>query len=197
MMDRVTVTANYGSMSTLHPSAAKNPPRRIVLTGFMGSGKSTVGPLVAQRLGWRFIDVDDVIEAEAGCKITDLFARHGESAFRDREHATIVRLMAEDRLVLALGGGAIERSETRDLLLSSPGTLLVHLEVELATTLKRCSGTEHARPILADQANLADRYARRLPLYRTAHVSIVVDALTPEQAVSEVLRAASLTSARE
>jgi shikimate kinase len=168
------------------------PPRRIVLTGFMGSGKSTVGPLVARRLGWNFLDVDDVIEAEAGVTIAELFTRHGEGHFRDREHATIARLAAEDGLVLALGGGAIEHSVTRTLLLSAPGTLLVHLEVELATTLTRCAGTEHTRPILADQANLANRYQRRLPLYRTAHVSIAVDALTPEQAVDAILRAAGL-----
>ena len=160
----------------------------------MGSGKSTVGPLIAQRLDWRFIDVDDVIEAEAGCKIAELFTRHGEAAFREREHATIARLAADDRLVLALGGGAIEREETRELLLSSPGTLLVHLEVELATTLQRCSGTEHTRPILADQANLASRYARRIPLYRTAHISIAVDTLSPAQAADAVLRAATARS---
>jgi shikimate kinase len=165
-------------------------PRRIVLTGFMGSGKSTVGPLVASRLGWTFADADDVIEAEAGTKIAVLFARHGEPAFRERERATIARLAAGDRLVLALGGGAIEHAETRELLLSAPGTLLVHLEIALATTLERCSGTEHSRPILADQANLASRYARRLPLYRTAHVSIVVDALTPDQAAQAIVQAA-------
>jgi shikimate kinase len=168
------------------------PPRRIVLTGFMGSGKSTVGPLVARRLGWRFVDVDDVIEAEAGIPIAEIFARHGEAAFRDREHATIARLAATDALVLALGGGAIERPATRELLLTAPGTLLVHLEVELATTLARCRGTEHTRPVLADQANLASRYERRLPLYRAAHVSIPVDALTPEQVAEAILQAASL-----
>jgi shikimate kinase len=162
-------------------------PRRVVLTGFMGSGKSTVGPLLAARLGWKFVDVDEVIEAEAGVTIAELFARAGEGEFREREHATISRLAAADALVLALGGGAIEKAETRDLLLSAPGTLLVHLEVKLATTLARCAGTEHIRPILADQANLADRYARRLPLYRTAHVSICVDALKPEQAVDAIL----------
>jgi len=168
------------------------PPRRIVLTGFMGSGKSTVGPLLARWLGWSFIDVDDVIETEAGCTIAELFTRHGEPAFRDREHATIARLAAGDSLVLALGGGAIERAETRSLLLSNPDTLLVHLEVELATTLTRCSGTEQTRPILADQVNLASRYERRLPLYRSAHVSIAVDALTPGQVVDAVLAAAHL-----
>jgi shikimate kinase len=167
-------------------------PRRIVLTGFMGSGKSTVGPLLAERLGWRFLDVDDAIEAEAGVTIAELFALHGEAAFRDREDAAIARLAAGDALVLALGGGAIEHDSTRTLLLTTPGTLLVHLEVELATTLARCRGTEHARPILADQANLASRYQRRLPLYRAAHVSIPVDALTPAEAVDAILRAARL-----
>jgi shikimate kinase len=158
----------------------------------MGSGKSTVGPLLARRLGWKFLDVDDVIEAEAGIPIAEIFARHGEAAFRDCEHATIARLLSGDALVLALGGGAIEHSSTRALLVTTPGTLLVHLEVELATTLIRCRGTEHTRPVLADRANLTNRYERRLPLYRTAHISIPVDALTPDQAVEAILQAAGL-----
>ena len=161
--------------------------RRVVLTGFMGSGKTTVGPLVASRLGWRFVDVDDVIEAESAASISELFARDGEASFREREHKTIARLVAGDTLVLALGGGAIERAETRNLLLTAPDTILVHLEVKLATTLARCQGTEHTRPVLADQANLAIRYQRRLPLYRMAHVSIPVDKLTPEQVAVAIL----------
>jgi len=93
---------------------------------------------------------------------------------------------------VTLGGGAIERAETRDLLLNTPGTLLVHLEVSLATTLTRCRGTEHTRPILADQANLTARYQKRLPLYRLSHVSIPVDALKPRQVAMAVLDAAGL-----
>ncbi|MGB8258986.1 MAG: shikimate kinase, partial [Terracidiphilus sp.] len=65
------------------------PHRRIVLTGFMGSGKSTVGPLVAARLGWRFVDADDVIAAEAGATIAEIFEREGEAAFRRRERETL------------------------------------------------------------------------------------------------------------
>jgi shikimate kinase len=138
------------------------------------------------------MDVDDLIEAEAGATIAELFASHGETAFREREHTTVARVASGDALVLALGGGAIERPETRDLLLNLPGTLVVHLEVELATTLARCRGTERVRPILADQANLVSRYQKRLPLYRMAHVSIPVDALTPEQAAEAILAAARL-----
>lgn len=170
------------------------PIRRIVLTGFMGSGKSTVGPQIARRLGWRFIDVDDVIVEEAGMPITEIFARFGEPAFRDHEQKTIARLLAEDGLVLALGGGAIETEATRTLLLNSPGTLLVHLEVTLATTIRRCSGTEGSRPVFADQANLAARYERRLPLYRLAHVSIAADDRKPAEVVTAVLEAAGLAA---
>lgn len=179
-------------MTSDDPKTRSTAVRRIVLTGFMGSGKTTVGPIVARRLGWSFIDTDDVIEAEAGCSIAEIFAREGEPAFRDLEHATIARLTAGESLVLGLGGGAIERAETRDLLLNAPGTLLVHLEVELATTLARCSGTENTRPVLADHANLAARYQRRLPLYRTAHVSIPVDRLTPVEVTNAILKAADL-----
>ena len=166
--------------------------RRIVLTGFMGSGKSTVGPLLAARLGWRFVDVDDVIEAEAGVKIAELFARQGEAAFRQREHEAIARLAEGEELVLALGGGAIETEKNRAVLLEGEGTLLVHLEVELETTLRRCAGREGTRPILADRANLAARYEKRLPLYREAHVSVKVDELTPGEAVEAIVGAAGV-----
>lgn len=158
----------------------------------MGSGKSTVGPLLANRLGWKFVDVDDVIEEEAGTSIANVFSRDGEEAFRDLEQRTIARLAKDDDLVLGLGGGAIERTETRNLLLTGGDTLLVHLEVELATSLARCRGTEHTRPVLANEANLARRYQRRLPLYRTAHASVAVDALTPEEVADAILLAADL-----
>ena len=169
-----------------------SPLRRIVLTGFMGSGKSTVGPLLAKRLGWKFVDADDVIVEDAGCSIPEIFRRDGEGAFRQRERATIARLAQTENLVLALGGGAIEDPSTRELLLKARDGRLVHLEVELDTTLARCAGTEKDRPVLADRENLASRYARRLPLYRMAHTSIRVDPLAPGQVVDAILRETDL-----
>ena len=142
---------------------SRQPPRRIVLTGFMGSGKTTVGPLVAARLGWHFIDVDDVIEAEAGAAIADLFARHGEGRFsrsRTRHH----RPAGNGRRCCARSRRRRHRTRRHaHLLLSASGTLLVHLEVELNTTLARCSGTENTRPVLADQANLAAAISAACP----------------------------------
>lgn len=167
--------------------------RRIVLTGFMGSGKTTVGPIVAERLGWNFVDVDDVIAAEAGTTIPEIFRSEGETEFRRRERTAIASVARREGLVLALGGGAIEDAETRMLLLSAAETLVVHLEVELETALERCRGTELLRPVFADQANLASRYERRLPLYRMAHVSLIVDTLTPEQVADAIVRAAEGT----
>jgi len=176
--------------NTQQASVRRDPARRIVLTGFMGSGKSTCGPLLAQRLGWRFLDADAVIEAAIDMPISHYFSQHGEAAFRLMEHETIARLLQEESLVLALGGGAIEHEETRALLLTSACTRLVHLEVLLTTTLARCQGTESLRPILADSANLAARYQRRLPLYRIAPINLAVDTLTPDQTVDAILNAA-------
>ena len=123
--------------------------------------------------------------------IAEIFARHGEAEFRRREREMIARLADEDGLVLALGGGAIEDGGTRALLLNGEGTRLIHLEVALETTLRRC-GEDPLRPVLADRANLEARYLRRLPLYREAHATVGVDELTPAGAAEAVIRAAGV-----
>jgi shikimate kinase len=163
------------------------PPKRIVLTGFMGAGKTTVGLLLAKQLAWRFLDVDVEIESAFGATIAQLFAEHGEPWFRQLEHETIGLLLKSNSTVLALGGGAIEDPRTRALLLSSQETRLVHLEATLETVLLRCQGTESLRPILQDQANLESRYLLRLPLYRESHHSIPVDSLPPAEIVQAIL----------
>ena len=164
----------------LHPAPTAPPPlRRIVLTGFMGAGKTTVGHLLAKRLHWRFQDVDAHIEDATGSTIAQLFETHGEPWFRELEHETIRELLDVNSVVLALGGGAIEDGRTRELILSSPSTRLIHLEVSLETVLRRCYGTESIRPILRDRDGLESRYQRRLPLYRQSHLTLPVDLLTP------------------
>ena len=161
--------------------------QRIVLTGFMGSGKSTVGRLLARQLRWKFIDADAEIERSAGATIAEVFESHGESWFRTLEHETISKILSSGQLILALGGGAIEHTGTRELLLNDQSTRLIHLEASLQTVLKRCQGTDAIRPVLADRANLQARYERRLPLYRQAHLTIPVDFISPYTAASMVL----------
>ena len=169
------------------PLKTKAVPARIVLTGFMGAGKTTVGNLLARRLGYRFVDADAEIEAGTGATIAELFQEHGEPWFRELEHQTIRRLLHSESLVLALGGGAIEDERTRNLLLNLELTSLVHLEASIETVLRRCRGTESLRPVLRDAANLNDRYLRRLPLYRQAHMTVAVDSASPAAVVQAIL----------
>ena len=185
--------------------SVEHPVRLIALVGFMGAGKTTVGRLLAAQTGWRFLDADAVIEAETGSTIAELFNRHGEPWFRELERRTIARLVSDHTarhmptqsdavpsmlpgLVLALGGGAIEDAETRALLLHADGVRLVHLEVTLAESVRRCTADAgNLRPVLADRERLATRYAQRLGLYRLAHRTVAVDGLTPEQAAEGIL----------
>jgi shikimate kinase len=179
--------ADSGTAAVPEPSKAIPAPKRVVLTGFMGSGKSTIGRLLARELGWRFYDIDNEIEAAAKTTIAEIFRTQGEPAFRELEHQTVRHFLGFDNLVLALGGGSIEDARTRALLFETEGTCLIHLEASLDTILKRCKGTESLRPVLADKPNLALRYDQRLPLYRQAHINLPVDSLTTLMVVQELL----------
>jgi len=169
------------------PPPAAAALQRIVLTGFMGCGKSTIGRLLARQLRWRFVDSDYEIERAADASIAEIFRERGEPWFRELEHKTIHGLLQSGQIVLALGGGAIEDPRTRHLLLNEEGTRLIHLEASLETVLKRCTGTEAFRPVLADRPNLQARFERRLPLYRQAHLTLRVDTLTPYAVIQTVM----------
>jgi shikimate kinase len=202
--EAVAVTAADPLSSGIGRALSSGLPGRlalscIVLTGFMGAGKSTVGALLAARLGWRFLDVDQEIERVQGLTVAEIFSLRGEAWFRQVERETIQSLLRSDALVLALGGGAIEDEITRQLILNpepavSGQTKLIHLEAALETVLDRCRGTEELRPVLRDRVNLETRYARRLPLYRQAHYSVPVDLLTPDAVVEAILEQIGIQS---
>ena len=138
------------------PASFPANPSRIILTGFMGAGKTTVGALLAERLGWDFVDSDRIVEARAGMTVAEIFEKRGETAFREMEAAAIRDAASADRRVVALGGGALEMAATRDLVAGLPDALVVFLDAPLETLLARCAG--HAdgpvRPVLADRARL-------------------------------------------
>jgi shikimate kinase len=165
--------------------------RRIILTGFMGAGKSTTGALLAQRLGWQFLDTDTVIEARAGATIAQLFARHGEAVFRALETEAIRDHAHAEHLVLALGGGAIESEATRHALAQLDQTCIVFLDAPLEVMVGRCLAQPAAaeRPILADREHLARRLAERLPYYRQAHLTVETADLGPEAVTESILEA--------
>lgn len=171
-------------------------PGRIVLTGFMGAGKSTVGRLLARRLGWRFLDADSLLEFSAGKTIAELFLEFGEPRFREMEAELIAGLSGETDLVLALGGGALESEATRANLLSSPNTQLVFLEAPLDELLRRCAGhgSPDLRPVLRDRDAVLSRFEKRLPQYRQAHLTVPTASQTPEEVVTTILEKLRLTT---
>jgi shikimate kinase len=162
-------------------------PDRIVLTGFMGSGKTTTGALLATRLGWRFFDLDREIERAEGRSIAQIFTGSGEPHFRRLESATLAALLREAQAVLALGGGAAEDPANQHLLQHTPHTAVVHLTAPLDVLLERCRLDPTVRPNLPVAA---ERFATRHPVYeRLATHTLDTSTLTPEAAVTTLLTA--------
>ena len=159
----------------------------IALTGFMGSGKTTVGKVLADFLGCPFMDLDDLVVKKAGKSIPDIFAQDGEPAFRQLEAQVLrktVEKYAESTAVLALGGGAVLAPASAALLHEK--TVCIYLRASLETLLARLEGETAGRP-LAD-ASLADRLAAREPIYeKTAHVTIDTDGLSPDEVADEII----------
>ncbi len=164
-------------------SAVRGSIERVVLTGFMGAGKSTVGRILAPLLGWRLLDIDSLLCDKNGATVVELFAQHGEQGFRRLEAAAIAEALQEQNAVIALGGGAIEHAETRALLSSDPLGLIVYLEAPFAVSLARCAGEPGAavRPLLQDSAALEQRFRARLPFYRAAHLTVLTSEHTPDE----------------
>jgi shikimate kinase len=157
----------------------------IVVVGFMGAGKTTVGGLLAAKLGIPFTDSDYVIEDRAGRPIREIFADDGEPAFRALEHHVIADLLSGQDIVLALGGGAVGPAQTRKLL-TSVGLPVVYLRVSYAEALARVGG-DGGRPMLA-RSDIADVYAGRQAAYSSvATVTVDVDGRSPEDITADIL----------
>src|ERR1700722_7068660 len=165
---------------------------RLILTGFMGAGKSTVGAILAREMVWKFSDLDDVIEANSRRTVAEIFRDYGEAEFRERERQAVLQLSGEEKIVLALGGGTVEDESTRSLLIHSPGNCLVFLHAELPDLLARCMVEGKVRPLLAVPDALEARHTRRLPHYRAAHVTLTTTGLAPQEVADRVLAHISL-----
>lgn len=162
--------SNLTSANPAHPI--------VVLTGFMGSGKTSTGQVLAELLGWAFVDLDHEIESQEGLLIRALFAQKGEAGFRAIEHAALCDCVRNcDRpTVIALGGGAIVEPSNATLVRESRA-VTVFLETPIEEMIERCGVEDDAdpdnpRPLAADRESFRALYQKRLPHYRTAHVTI-------------------------
>jgi shikimate kinase len=163
----------------------------VVLVGVPGSGKTTVGTLLAQRLGVAFRDTDHDVEVSEGKPVPDIFVDSGEPYFRELERAAVALALREHEGVLALGGGAVLDAGTRELLRDEP---TVWLQVGAAAGAKRV-GLDVPRPVLLGnvRGRLAALVAERAPLYsEVARLTVDTDGLRPEAVVDAVLTGLAL-----
>lgn len=156
----------------------------------MGSGKTTIGALLARQLAWRFVDLDDRIEAAAGLRIPKIFERLGEAAFRqieaDQLRAALGRALEHsESVVLALGGGTYAQPGAPEFLRAA-GVPVIWLDASPEVLLARCM-TMSGRPLFRDESSFRALYAQRLPSYQLADHR--VDSSTePARVVAEILR---------
>lgn len=163
--------------------------RSIVLIGMMGAGKSSVGKRLARRLNLAFADADTEIEQAAGMAIPEIFAHHGEPAFRDGEKKVIARLLEHGPMVLATGGGAFMNADTRAAI--ARHGIAVWLKAELDVLLRRVRRRDD-RPLLKTEnpeATLARLIEQRYPVYAQADVTVVSHDVPQEVMVDEVIDA--------
>lgn len=161
-------------------------PANIVLTGFMGTGKSTVGRLAADQLGLAFVDTDTVIEAQAGRSIADLFAQEGETGFRQREARVCLSVAALSGQVIATGGGALMNAQVYEAFAAR--SLLIGLTCDLEEIIRRV-GDDPARPLfVGDRELLARLLASRTEHYNRLPYHVDTTRLNPQQVVQEVIQ---------
>jgi shikimate kinase len=160
-------------------------PSRIALIGFMGSGKSTVGAILAKKLGYGFVDLDSLVEAEAGDSVAEIFRKKGEGAFRALETECLLKLEKREKLVIACGGGTPLQKAAEGFLRGSAATF--HLEVSLEAALNRTGGSD-SRPLLARNSSaVRGLYESRLPVYRSMGRSVATDGKSPEKVAEEIV----------
>jgi shikimate kinase len=164
--------------------------RSIVLIGMMGVGKSSIGRRLGSRLGVPFVDADTEIERAAGMSIADIFARHGEAAFRSGEARVIARLLNGGPQVLATGGGAVMNEATRALI--KERGVSVWLSAELDLLLRRISKRKAERPMLQTDdpaATLRDLLTTRQPIYAQADITVQSHDVPHDAIVTEIIEA--------
>ncbi len=172
-----------------------NKKKSVYLTGFMGSGKSTVAPVLAATLNYSYVDTDEEIEKRAGKTVSEIFHQHGEQYFRTIERETLLNICKQDELVVALGGGAIADDEHIQTVKSSG--VLVYLKTDVEEIIRRLRGATD-RPLLESAGALKlndDEFRNRViellklrePFYMQADIIIEMNNKKVQSVVEEIV----------
>lgn len=183
------LTADAQAETHTEPQTDRAPNRTVVLVGLMGAGKSCIGRRLASRTGLAFIDADAEIEKAAGCTVAEIFARYGETAFRDGERRVMTRLLQDKPSILAAGGGAFMDDSTRALIRDR--AISVWLRADLDTLVARTKGRSH-RPLLNSgdaRETLAKLIDARYPVYAQADITVDTGLDNPNLTCTRVLAA--------
>ncbi len=163
--------------------------RQVFLLGFMGCGKTTVGKMLSQRLGWSFLDVDEEIERRHGRTIRQIFEQEGEPYFRQVEAELLEEILErgrEESMVVALGGGTFAQSLNAQHI-RAHGAVTIWLDCPLEELRRRCRGLNH-RPLFRDAESFEQLYRQRLPFYQQADFRVDANRSDPNQVVEEILQ---------
>jgi shikimate kinase len=158
----------------------------IYLLGFMGSGKTTVGALLARELGWPFIDLDATLEAGQGRSIREIFEQTGEAFFREIERAALAEASKSQPAVIALGGGTFVQQPNQEFIRQTGGAT-IWLDCPLEELERRCEGLS-TRPLFRDPLSFRQLYEQRLPFYQRAEYRVATGGRDPAEIVSRILQ---------
>jgi len=172
---------------------------KMVLVGYMGSGKSTIGRLMAQNLGVSFIDLDQLIERESGLSVTDLFAQKGVIYFRKLEQSLLKQVLLQNSsYVLSTGGGTPSYGDNMSLILSAADHV-VYLQMSVSALVDRLIVEKATRPLIAHLPDqdlpefIGKHLFERLPFYAKASTHVLVDHLSPQECVERIMTQTLLT----
>ena len=159
------------------------PHGNVFLVGFMGSGKSSVGEILARELGFRFVDLDTEIERQRGLSVAEIFETDGEPAFRRLEAAALRRTAEMRDVVVATGGGTLTRWENRDFI--QRHGVMVWLDAPLEVMMQRCRGGAR-RPLLGSPERMAGLLADRAPGYHSARWRVDTGDRSPDEVARDI-----------
>lgn len=176
------------SMTPRTTSRSLSLRQGVVLVGFMGCGKTTVGEILSRLLGWRFEDLDSRIQRREGCTIPEIFSNHGEARFRQIERESLLELVGEmgsRPIVAALGGGTFVQPENSRILQDS-GVPAIFLDAPVEDLWERCRSAEPGRPLAKDKNQFRQLYEGRRSLYMEAAATIDTSGKDAESVAAEI-----------